>query len=81
MLKKRPIGRKLAKDRLKREGDARPFKEILQDILYEKKREERWKESKLGAQVDVGLRTKVGNECIDLNKKKQAHFIGLLGLQ
>jgi hypothetical protein len=31
--KKRPIGRKLAKESLKSGGDARSYKEIIQDIL------------------------------------------------
>jgi hypothetical protein len=31
--KKRPIGRKLAKERLKSGGDARLYKEILHDII------------------------------------------------
>lgn len=48
--KKRPIGRKQAKEKLKSGGEAGPYKEAIQDLIVEKEdrklKEDRWKETK-----------------------------------
>jgi hypothetical protein len=42
--KKRPIGRKQAKERLKTGGDAGPYKEAIEELILDKKEEKKLRE-------------------------------------
>jgi hypothetical protein len=57
--KKRPIGRKQAKERLKSGGDAGPYKEAIEELILDKEekklKEDRWKEAKMIHQEKISL--------------------------
>lgn len=44
--KKRPIGRKQAKEKLKSRGEAGPYKEAIQDLILEKNEDRKLKEDR-----------------------------------